>query len=167
MSDGSGAEGEANAKNGGTNKVKLLIAGFGGGFLQAGIFNPWDRALYLSIKDDRHFLHAKNFANPFAGVSQTIFQRAISAGMYFPLEEIFADRLVNSKTFGSSSSELRENRTWIALSAGLLAGATNGLLMNPLAGRYTPPPVSQSCFPYFSPFPLTPLTLHLHFLSYL
>ena len=28
-----------------------------GGFLQAGLFNPWDRALYLSIKEERAFLN--------------------------------------------------------------------------------------------------------------
>ncbi len=115
------------------NQVKLLAAGFIGGFVQAGLFNPWDRALYLSIKEERPFLHVKNFVNPFAGVSQTIFQRSISSGLYFPLEEIFADMIVSSAIFGTSPSELAPNRTWIALYAGLLAGATNGLLMNPLA----------------------------------
>ncbi len=115
------------------SKVKLLLAGFGGGFLQAGLFNPWDRALYLSIKDQRPFLSVKNFQNPWAGVSQTIVQRAISAGMYFPLEEIFADKLVSSQMFGHSSDELAQNRKYIALFSGLLAGMTNGLLMNPLA----------------------------------
>lgn len=104
-----------------------------GGFLQAGLFNPWDRALYLSIKEERAFLNRANFVNPFAGVSQTIFQRSISAGLYFPLEEIFADRLVSSELFGTTSKEIQNNRTLIALMAGLLAGASNGILMNPLA----------------------------------
>eukprot|EP00605_Chrysophyceae_sp_TOSAG23-4_P000844 GSChrysophyteH1.ASY1.ANO1.935.1 assembled CDS len=115
------------------DRTRLLIAGFAGGFLQAGIFNPWDRALYLSIKDRRPFLNAKNFANPWAGVTQTIFQRALSSGLYFPLEEIFADQIVSSGLFGTSAPQVAANRTWIALAAGLLAGMTNGLLMNPLA----------------------------------
>lgn len=101
--------------------------------MQAGLFNPWDRALYLSIKEERAFLNRANFVNPFAGVSQTIFQRSISAGLYFPLEEIFADRLVSSELFGTTSKEIQNNRTLIALMAGLLAGASNGILMNPLA----------------------------------
>ena len=104
-----------------------------GGFLQAGLFNPWDRALYLSIKEERPFLSKANFVNPFAGVSQTILQRSISAGLYFPLEEIFADRLVSSELFGTTSKEIQNNRTLIALMAGLLAGASNGIIMNPLA----------------------------------
>ena len=115
------------------DKRTLLVAGFTGGFLQAGIFNPWDRALYLSIKDDRPFLNMKNFQSPWAGVSQTIFQRALSSGMYFPLEEIFADKIVGSGLFGTSASQVAGNRTWVALTAGLCAGMTNGLVMNPLA----------------------------------
>jgi hypothetical protein len=114
-------------------KSTLLIAGFGGGFLQAGIFNPWDRALYLSIKNQQPFLSKENFAKPWAGVSQTIFQRALSSGMYFPLEEIFADKLINSGQLGTNSNEISQNRRWIALGAGLLAGTTNGIIMNPIA----------------------------------
>jgi len=66
-----------------------LSCGLVSGIAQAGVFNPWDRALYLSQKHDRKFLDFRNFENPMAGVTQTLFQRAISNGLYFPLEEIF------------------------------------------------------------------------------
>jgi len=115
------------------NRMKLLVAGFAGGFLQAGLFNPWDRALYLSISEQRPFLNMKNFHRPYHGVSQTIFQRALSSGMYFPLEEIFADKIVASGIFGTSATQISQNRTWVALIAGLCAGMTNGFVMNPLA----------------------------------
>lgn len=115
------------------SKLKLLLCGFSGGLVQAALFNPWDRALYLSIKKDRPFLSSKNFLNPFAGVFQTLFQRAISSGLYFPLEEIFADMLIASGAMGEGSSVLNERRQYVAFSAGLMAGSLNGLIVNPLA----------------------------------
>ena len=114
-------------------KLKLLICGFGGGLVQAGLFNPWDRALYLSIKMDRPFLSPINFKNPFAGLYQTIFQRALSAGLYFPLEEIFADLIIQGGIYGNDVGTLNAKRHYIGFTAGLLAGSFNGLIMNPLA----------------------------------
>lgn len=78
----------ASGNNSGKTSTKLSC-GLVSGIAQAGVFNPWDRALYLSQKYDRKFLDFRNFENPMAGVTQTLFQRAISAGLYFPLEEIF------------------------------------------------------------------------------
>ena len=115
------------------SKMKLLLCGFSGGLVQAGLFNPWDRALYLSIMNDRPFLSKQNFVNPFAGVFQTLFQRAISSGLYFPLEEIFADMLMANGAFGQGTSILNERRQYVAFSAGLMAGSLNGLIVNPLA----------------------------------
>ena len=60
------------------------------------------------------------------GVFQTIFQRGISSGLYFPLEEIFTIHL--KQTFKSAESE-----TWSLLIAGLMAGAGNGIIMNPMS----------------------------------
>jgi hypothetical protein len=128
------------------SKLKLLVCGFSGGLVQAGLFNPWDRALYLSIKMDRPFLAPKNFANPFAGLYQTLFQRAVSSGLYFPLEEIFADMLIARSTFsigGGTESNGNSNKSggggapfnrhYVSFTAGLLAGSLNGLIVNPLA----------------------------------
>ena len=39
-------------------------------FLQAGLFNPWDRALYLSVKHSRPFLSGENFQRPYQGFWQ-------------------------------------------------------------------------------------------------
>ena len=93
---GSAPSGEASTgvggEEGGVKKKYAstkLSCGLVSGIAQAGVFNPWDRALYLSQKYDRKFLDFRNFENPMAGVTQTLFQRAISAGLYFPLEEIF------------------------------------------------------------------------------
>jgi hypothetical protein len=54
------------------------VAGIVCGLFQAGLFNPWDRALYLSVRDRRHFLHPANFKNPFQGFWQAIVHRTIS-----------------------------------------------------------------------------------------
>jgi hypothetical protein len=116
----------------------LLVCGLTGGFLQAGLFNPWDRALYLSIKENRPFLSRANFSHPFEGVMQTLVQRAISSGLYFPLEEIFATTFYKSKLWDKNvndsddSMQQSKNRSGIAFCSGLLAGAINGIVMNPL-----------------------------------
>jgi hypothetical protein len=54
------------------------VAGLVCGLFQAGLFNPWDRALYLSVRDRRPFLHATNFKNPFQGFWQAIVHRTIA-----------------------------------------------------------------------------------------
>ena len=93
--------------------MQLFNCGLTSGLLQAAVFNPWDRALYLSIKNNRNFLNWVNFYNPLAGVFQTIIQRTISAGLYFPLEEIFAHTLVttfNDNKYKASLIFLAGNR---------------------------------------------------------
>ncbi len=94
--------------------------------LQALVFNPWDRALYLSVKHERPFLQLDNFRRPMAGVTQTVVQRAISAGLYFPLEQLFSEILYDSKL--SSNDKIRP---WLTFFAGTLAGTLNGIAMNP------------------------------------
>lgn len=54
---------------------QIMSCGVFSGFVQASMFNPWDRALYLSVKNNRKFLDKQNFVNPFAGVFQTLAQR--------------------------------------------------------------------------------------------
>lgn len=103
----------------------LLNCGFASGLLQAFIFNPWDRALYLSVKNLRPFLTKENFEKPFAGVTQTVVQRAISSGLYFPLEEIFA------AVFNAYEESNEKTRLWKLFLAGTIAGAINGVVMNP------------------------------------
>lgn len=121
----------------------LLNCGFASGLLQAFTFNPWDRALYLSVKNTRPFLTKANFEKPFAGVTQTVVQRAISSGLYFPLEEIFA-------TLMNASEEKDEKvRLWKLFFAGTVAGAINGIVMNPFTrikvNNLSPP--SSDCYP--------------------
>ena len=107
----------------------LLNCGIVSGLAQAAVFNPWDRALYLSVMHHRDFLHSANFKNPMAGVLQTITQRAFSSGLYFPLEDIFAGLLIKH----TDNNETPGTQRAIRFTAGLLAGSTNGLLLNPFS----------------------------------
>lgn len=100
----------------------LMNCGFTSGLIQAFIFNPWDRALYLSVKHERPFIRWDNFQNPMSGVSQTVVQRAISAGLYFPLEELTTDALEFATGYYNS---------FTVFCAGTIAGVANGVLMNP------------------------------------
>ena len=88
-----------------------------------------DRALYLTIKEDRKFLDLRNFKQPYHGLLQTLVQRTVSAGIYFPLEDIFREYIIEKRNQrGSTISD-----QWIYLVSGNLAGAVSGLLLNPLA----------------------------------
>jgi hypothetical protein len=112
-----------------SKNAKLLNCGIVSGLAQAAVFNPWDRALYLSVMHHRPFLRAENFKNPMAGVLQTITQRALSSGLYFPLEDIFAETLTKL----NKETENANKQRFIHFIAGLLAGSTNGLLLNPFS----------------------------------
>ena len=102
--------------------LNILYCGLVSGVLQAGVFNPWDRALFLSIKEDRPFLRRKNFEKPMTGLVQSLFQRTVSGGLYFPLEDIFRNLI---------SEKFNESGVLGKFFAGTLAGGTNGILLNP------------------------------------
>ena len=59
------------------------------GAIVAGSFNPIDRALYLSVKNERPFLNLANFRTPYQGFINSLVYRAVSGGIYFPLEDVF------------------------------------------------------------------------------
>ena len=92
-----------------------LGAGVVSGCVVTCALNPWDRALFLSVLHRRPFLSAKNWSRPYQGVGQTLIQRALSSGLYFPLEDrmtvVFEDNTV----------------------AGLAAGVLCGVILSPPA----------------------------------
>ena len=61
---------------------------------------------------------------------QTLFQRTVSAGIYFPLEDIFFQYLLDQREYRHN---FQVHDRWIALVAGNLAGMVSGLILNPLA----------------------------------
>ena len=101
-----------------------LLCGLVAGICQAGLFNPYDRALYLSVKHNRPFLERINFQNGFQGFGQSVFGRAMASGLYFPLEHAFLARFV--------PDDGKFHPIYVFL-AGTSAGAMNAIILNPLS----------------------------------
>ena len=100
-----------------TNYEPGLLCGLGTGMATTVLFNPYDRALFLSVRDHRRFLSLKNFTSPFQGMMQSIGIRAISGGMWFPLEHYFR------QTMGGGQ---------LGFLAGSAAGLCSSAVLNPL-----------------------------------
>lgn len=107
---------------------RSVLCGLMAGVIQAGIFSPYDRALYLSVANRTPFLSLENFRSPFTGLSQNIGGRALSGGLYFPLEQFFFR--VFHRNIGSSN---KENNKLGNFAAGTAAGAVNAMILNPLS----------------------------------
>ena len=58
-----------------------FLCGLAAGVTQAGLLNPYDRALYLSVKNKVPFLSSANFRSPYQGFFQSIGGRALSSGL--------------------------------------------------------------------------------------
>ena len=85
------------------------------GLTQTIVFNTYDRALYHSIVNNRAFLNRENWrGNPLRGVSPSFLQRAFSAGLYFPLEDLFRTTISTNYAV-----------------AGVLVGLVGGLFTTP------------------------------------
>lgn len=56
------------------------------GIFCSGLFNPWDRALYLSVKNNKPFLSIENFIAPYQGFSQAVVQRAFLGSIYYIMQ---------------------------------------------------------------------------------
>lgn len=105
-----------------------LAAGTVSGVILAGVFNPFDRALYLSVVVPRPLFHAENWKQPFQGASNALLHRTVSGGLYFALYDIIHEPVKQHLRFGSSSDWLVQK-----VAAGNLAGFANGVLLNPMA----------------------------------
>lgn len=105
--------------NAASNKI---VCGLAAGVIQAAAFNPYDRALYLSVKNRGPFLRLENFRNPYQGFLQSIGGRALSGGIYFPLEAIAKDIIV-----GDTATVTRN------FCAGTVAGLINAVILNPIS----------------------------------
>lgn len=70
-----------------------LLSGAISSSVCAGAFNPWDRALYLSVKNKRPFLSVDNFKAPYQGFSQAVLQRIYVGSLYFILQGQMKDNV--------------------------------------------------------------------------
>lgn len=100
-----------------------LLCGLIAGVAQAAVFNPYDRALYLSVKHHRPFLDPKNFENGYQGFLQSVGGRALASGLYYPLEHAFLN-LVPADG---------KPHPYCVFLAGTAAGAANAIILNPLS----------------------------------
>eukprot|EP00536_Pseudo-nitzschia_multiseries_P003687 jgi/Psemu1/186450/e_gw1.58.104.1 len=126
-----------------------FLCGITAGVLQAGLFNPFDRALYLSITNKVPFLRRENFRNPYTGFLQSVGHRALSGGLYYPLENFFCSLLMSSHSPDGStnfdnlinphqqqqqqhSNQIQLHPAFANFFAGTLAGTTNAMIVNPV-----------------------------------
>ena len=107
-----------------------FVASLTTGIVQSVTFNPWDRALYLAVKDRRPFLSKANFTNPYQGFGQAAVHRIVSGGLYFFLQAQ-TDEVLLDQVLGLTPEQRRGRRA--ALVVGCVAGSLNGLLINQLA----------------------------------
>lgn len=129
-------------------KPSAYVCGLLAGVVQAGLFNPYDRALYLSVKENRSFLALQNWQSPYNGFFQSLGGRALSGGLYFPLEHYFL-QLIPGYTYSRSFDKNKNNNkaddgndasvitspahSWHHFMAGTAAGAANACVLNPLS----------------------------------
>lgn len=109
------------------NTVSFL-SGLAAGIAQAGLFNPVDRALYLSVKNQIPFLSKQNFQSPYQGFFQSVGHRALSGGLYYPLEHFFISLLPPEAAMDAGASGALYN-----FAAGTAAGSVNAVICNPIS----------------------------------
>ena len=112
-------------------KSSAYFCGLLAGVAQAGIFNPYDRALYLSVKENRSFLSWQNWKSPYSGFFQSIGGRALQGGLYFPLEHYFL-HLIRPHHQGAPGT-MSASYSPQHFIAGTAAGAANAIVLNPLS----------------------------------
>ena len=114
------------ASDGRQRKALLLASGFSAGMIVTGILNPVDRALYLTVAKRRRFFHPLNWQHPFQGLAQSIVQRAVSTGVWFPLERLFREC-----SWAHSCAKVSPGLVDVV--SGQAAGMANAILMSPFA----------------------------------
>jgi len=120
-----------------------FVSGLLAGITSAGLFNPIDRALYLSVKNEIPFLSKENFISPYSGFFQSVGHRAISGGLYYPLEQFFLTQMSPSPNLLLADGV--GNTSLYNFLAGIAAGTCNAIIVNPISavkyktwGRETP-----------------------------
>ena len=112
-------------------KVSETLREFSAGIIQgaviAGTFSPWDRALYLSVKDQKPFFEPSCWRNPYQGFLNGMLQRTLSAGLYFPLFDFYIKPLRELIPGKDGSKSI-----YSTVLAGNFAGVTSGVVLNSL-----------------------------------
>jgi hypothetical protein len=120
-----------------------VCAGTLSGITTAGVFNPYDRALYLSVIHEKPFLHGSNWSKPFQGAANALLHRTVAGGLYFAVYDILQKpvaRMVAAAASRHSSDAsvpgerlLPSDDIMVSFATGTLAGFANGVILNPIA----------------------------------
>lgn len=120
---------ESDLKQNYKQKFNIDVAsGLLAGASNSGLFNPWDRALYLSVKFNRPFLLSQNFKSPYQGFSQAFVQRAFLGGIYY-----VAQGELNRYLFPYLRNTLGINQTLSQFFVGMSAGSIGGVFTNSIS----------------------------------
>lgn len=116
-----------------THKIKQQLtidvsSGLFTGVLCSGLFNPWDRALYLSVKNNTSFLSKENFKSPYQGFSQAIVQRAFTGSIYYVMQ---GEMNAYMKPYFLEQLGFSESLNQFAV--GMIAGSASGALTNSIS----------------------------------
>ncbi|MEK7801475.1 MAG: hypothetical protein AAB276_03380, partial [Pseudomonadota bacterium] len=103
--------------------IKKLTIGCISGGLNTILFNPYDRAIYLSVMNKKTIFEKKFWKKPYQGVGQAFIHRTISYGMYFPFLAIWEENL----------QYLIPKKTEMTLVSNILAGTSVAILTFPIA----------------------------------
>ncbi|KTD44350.1 hypothetical protein [Legionella parisiensis] len=105
-----------------------VASGLIAGVSNSGLFNPWDRALYLSVKYNRPFLSVQNFKSPYQGFSQALVQRAFLGSIYY-----IAQGELKSYLFPYLHHDLGLSQAVAQWYVGMAAGSIGGALTNSIS----------------------------------
>lgn len=78
-----------------------LFNGIITGCISTVLFNPVDRALYLTVKNNTPIYHKSCWKNPYSGMHQALYSRIIGYGLYYPINDLFKNIYPNN-LFASS-----------------------------------------------------------------
>jgi hypothetical protein len=115
-----------------SSHAHMILAGLASGVSVAGLFNPWDRALYLSVLHSRPFLHRANFHRPYQGFLQVVLHRTLSGGLYFPLFDMAQPPTKQLISHWVSHVSSAEQSALLHFACGNFAGGVSGVLLNGL-----------------------------------
>lgn len=103
--------------------TRRALAGVFTGLCTTFTFTPYDKALYVSIKNKTSFFSAENWRHPFKGITNILAYRVLNNGVYYHLMDEFKDM-----TSGITKSKVKND-----IIAGTALGITSSLMFNPLA----------------------------------
>src|SRR3990167_2918640 len=107
--------------------IDIACGLFTGAFC-SGLFNPYDRALYLSVKCTRSFLSWKNFSSPYQGFSQAVIQRAFLGSVYYIVQGE-----MKSNLYPYLRNHLGTSESFAQFCIGISAGSVSGILTNSIS----------------------------------